>query len=609
MNPGKQGLFFTLISALVFFFAQQPIHSQDAPESDKEELENSLFGDDDVFSDSAETGTEPEAEEEEDLEDSLFGSDTVFSDEEDGTGETADEEDEDSLFGSDMFVEADDTGDEEPVGSDLLVDEELYWGGSFRGSLSAEWMWEDYWLQGIIGRKSDSSSLSPSVASELFFDARPARNFRAYGKLDLTGSAPQQFGDFAQFAGGRDITENDLPEGWTLEENEDGDTEVIDAQGDVFLVLEAEDEDDETGEDGEEEEDAVTGSPLEFEISIFELFADFNIKEQFFFRFGKHTIKWGVGYFWSPADVLNLTAIDQEDPQAEREGPVSLKVNYPFSFHTLYLYVITNTGIKPIEAAVAPKAEFLVGNTEFSIAGYYQKALSPRGILTFSSSYGGVDFFGEGVVSIGSDRVFVRPSKDQSAAEDDPEDDLEVVLDTYEQTKPFFFLTTGFRYAGSLDNDQGSIFVIGQYFFNGEGYRTSRLLKPAYYLFLNPETNGLILPEEAQGEDYEEPPDLTFADLSPFGRHYIGTSFSWSGILGSNLTVSALGFMNMNDISGILIPSASYTFFDRLTLTGSLRMTFGNIGDEFTNPSALAAGNETGPTFAFSLEASFSERF
>ncbi|MFP4444119.1 MAG: hypothetical protein ACLFST_13445, partial [Spirochaetia bacterium] len=216
MNPGKQGLFFTLISALVFFFAQQPIHSQDAPESDKEELENSLFGDDDVFSDSAETGTEPEAEEEEDLEDSLFGSDTVFSDEEDGTGETADEEDEDSLFGSDMFVEADDTGDEEPVGSDLLVDEELYWGGSFRGSLSAEWMWEDYWLQGIIGRKSDSSSLSPSVASELFFDARPARDFRAYGKLDLTGSAPQQFGDFAQFAGGRDITENDLPEGWTL---------------------------------------------------------------------------------------------------------------------------------------------------------------------------------------------------------------------------------------------------------------------------------------------------------------------------------------------------------------------------------------------------------
>ncbi len=572
---------FLFITLLIPFF----IFSQ-TTEEDKDTLEDSLFGEDTVFGSQEEESEEEKSEES--LEDSLFG-----------------EEDEESLFDTDMFTEAEESDSEETAGTDLLISEGVTWGGSFRGSVSSEWVWEDYWQKGILGKSNDTASLSPGVSTELFFDARPSADFRVYGELDIAGSAPQQFGGFGQLTAAADITEDDLPEGWSLQENEEGDTEVLDAQGDLFMVIEEEGEEN----DDEQDEEPETGSPLQFDISVYELFADFNYDEKLFFRFGKHTIKWGLGYFWSPADVLNLTAIDEENPQADREGPVSLKVNYPFSFHNLYLFIIANSGIKPTELAFAPKAEFLLGNTEMGISGYYQKALSPRGIITLSSTYGGVDFFTEGVVSLGSDRVFVRISKDQSTAQEDEDDGLETVLDTYVRSNPFFYFTTGFRYAGSIEADKGSIFVIGQYFYNGDGYGSSKLLEQAYYLWRNPSSNGLILPEEAQGIDYESPPDLSLGDLSPFGKHYLGTSFSWSDFLGTGLSFSALGFINMNDVSGVLIPSVSYTFFDRISLSGSLRVTFGNPGDEFTNPGALAAGNEAGPTFVFSLDASFSDRF
>ena len=90
-----------------------------------------------------------------------------------------------------------------------------------------------------------------------------------------------------------------------------------------------------------------------------------------FLRGGKHTIAWGVGYFFSLAGVLNLTAIDQEDPDAEREGPVSLRVNLPIDFHNLYLYVLADPADGGVQLAAAPKAEVVLGGTEIGIGTFY----------------------------------------------------------------------------------------------------------------------------------------------------------------------------------------------------------------------------------------------
>ena len=73
----------------------------------------------------------------------------------------------------------------------------------------------------------------------------------------------------------------------------------------------------------------LTESPLDPNLRLHELFADFVLGDRAFFRVGKQTINWGVGYFFSPADIINVGRIDPENPEAEREGPVALRLNLP----------------------------------------------------------------------------------------------------------------------------------------------------------------------------------------------------------------------------------------------------------------------------------------
>lgn len=41
-------------------------------------------------------------------------------------------------------------------------------------------------------------------------------------------------------------------------------------------------------------------------LELRELFADFDVDNQVFVRAGKQTVNWGVGYFFSPANLINL---------------------------------------------------------------------------------------------------------------------------------------------------------------------------------------------------------------------------------------------------------------------------------------------------------------
>lgn len=502
----------------------------------------------------------------------------------------------DSLFDEEMVEVVEDPDAIVDPEQGLLESEELRWGGRIRGNLSTDFRWDTTSPDDFDPVDPDERALSPSIGADLFFDARPDPQFRAFGEFKIETSGSDD-GDNLTGAINDAAISGDLPEGWTREEElETGDTVIIDDNGDeVFRVA---------AESDEEEYEPGTGTAPSLELSVYELFSDFNYREQLFFRFGKHTIQWGAGYFFSPADVLNLSAVDAEDPTADREGPVSLKTQYPFGINNAYLYLIANTGARPLEVAVAPKLEVVVGQTELTLAGYYQRALAPRIIGMFSTSVGEVDLFGEGVVSLGSDRVFVRASQKQLTEFTDPPDGLETVLDTYTiDWLPLVSATAGFRYLKELEEDRGSLLFLGQYFFNGEGYADSSLLEAAAFLAQNPDTNGLALDESAQPDDYAEPPALGFGDLSNWGRHYAAASLGWTGILGSDLGVTLFGLLNLSDLSGIVTPALQFPLLEEFSLSVSGRLTFGDQGDEYTNPAALFTGEDdaTGGTFGLTL--------
>lgn len=291
---------------------------------------------------------------------------------------------------------------------------------------------------------------------------------------------------------------------------------------------------------------------------VTELFSDFNIDDRVFFRAGKSTINWGVGYFFSPADLLNLSQIDPENPDDELEGPVSVKMNIPVGLNNLYVYVIAPEGIESAsKLAVAPKIEFVTGNSEIGAGAYYQKDHSPAVMATVSTGINDLSLFLEGVVTYGSDKTFV---------------DQDFSLITYDDT---FFVkaTAGGMYTWSDDLSNFDFSFTGQYLFNGEGYDDDD------QVFLTENRQTVMAAVISEVPSYSA---LSLSDLMQTGRHYGAGSFNWKGMFQSDFDFSLFWLGNISDGSGMVKPSVSYKGFDNISITAGMSYNYGEAGDEYT---------------------------
>jgi hypothetical protein len=296
------------------------------------------------------------------------------------------------------------------------------------------------------------------------------------------------------------------------------------------------------------------------EAEVFELFTDFNYNDSVFFRFGKQTVNWGVGYFFSPANVINLESIDPFNPERQLEGPVSLRAHYPIpgSQHNLWAYaILPKADMKPEDVQVAAKAEFVSGAWEFGLGGWYAYERPLRGIVTASGSVGQVSLFGEGYVARGSDRTWVEtiPFDIQTGAGTRSDD-----------SSIFIKGSAGFLWSKSDWN----FTVIGQYLYDGEGYTDDTrkdLIEQAKALLALPGGDALT-------------PLYKLLVLNS-GRHYAALNLSKSELglkdLSANLTVLA----NLSDWSGIARPSLSYRLFKGMSASLSASFAFGLEDSEY----------------------------
>lgn len=288
------------------------------------------------------------------------------------------------------------------------------------------------------------------------------------------------------------------------------------------------------------------------DMGIRELFSDLAVQDRLFFRVGKQTIHWGVGYFFSPADILNLEPIDPEDPEAEREGPVSLKVNLPFGLHNLYTYLIADDIDEPEQLALAPKVELVIGGLEAGFGAFYQSDLAPRGMITLSFPLRGFDVFAEGVAAYGSDKNFVQTTGIFPFVETYRRDD-ELILST----------TAGFLYL----REDWNLSLAAQYFYNGEGYEDPDLLRD------NADGIQLLM---ASGELNQE-------DLYRPARHYGAVHVKWSEIRESDFSLSLFWIGNLVDGSGQITPKVSWDPLDEAGVALSVPIQYGQEGEEFSS--------------------------
>lgn len=295
--------------------------------------------------------------------------------------------------------------------------------------------------------------------------------------------------------------------------------------------------------------------PISSEFRVTELFVDSNIGDRVFFRAGKQTVNWGVGYFMSPADIINIARIDPQNPEAQREGPLSLKANVPAGSHNLYLYIISDGSLSREGLALAPKAEFVLGKSEVGVGGFLKKDCAPRAMVTLSTSLGKTAVFGEGVLSYGSDKRFIVY---------DPESPFGIAV--VDRDDEFFVQgTLGFRHTFRDEEGHFNLSLAGQYLYNGEGYDDAKIISQ------NPIAIGFFLNEGS----------LSHADLASPGKHYVAASASWAKMFRSDVSTTAFWLGNLSDGSGMANLSASWSPSTYVTGSIGLTKTYGGSGTEY----------------------------
>ena len=453
---------------------------------------------------------------------------------------------ENELFGGDedTLISAEEASSENKSGlkfkADLekatlsLESKKLRIGGNLSSSMGIDYAWVDPYSKKddyLKSFKDGKGSFNTILNGSLFFDARPSEDLKLYGKFlfgfpfekSLSGqgaaiippapSIPPAFYGFK------------LP---------------------AFVE--------------------VSGVP---NIKIQELYTDFSAKNIAFFRFGKHAVKWGTGYFYSPADVINISRIDPQDPTADREGGISLRTHIiiPKTQHNIWLYLLPpgqGEDFDPKYTAGAAKGEFVVGNWELGFGGWYKYEKAPRLITTVSGSIAGkVAVFGEGVFAWGSDYTYYKADMSPYT----------------EKNKPFFQATLG----GSYSNADTNTTIALQYFYNGFGYS-------------NTDTAQDILSEASvhiKNKNYTHPSVLASGDIlamGNMGQHYIALNISQNKLGTDKLSLNLFQQFAISELEG----------FSKLTLNWKIyKFASMSTGPSFSYP--LSPNSKTKGEVRYSL--------
>ena len=289
-----------------------------------------------------------------------------------------------------------------------------------------------------------------------------------------------------------------------------------------------------------------------------ELFADLTLAEGLYLRTGKQTVNWGVGRYFSPANVINLEGKDPENPDLELAGPVAARLHAPFGTSNYYAYAILEDMETDGTAGLAAKGEWVISGTEFSLAGVWRPGRPWAFAATASGALLGLDLYGEAVYSGGGDKTYVV--EDGSAP-------LGVSAETRERDAAFS-ATAGFTGTWSDKTGNWNLASTGQYFWNGSGYAD-----PGLFTAYPAGVAGLVVAGA-----------IGASDLYLRGRQYGAAGLSLSDIARSDAGLSFFWLGNLDDGSGRATVSASYSGFKNLKIAVSYGERYGPAGSEYGMP-------------------------
>jgi hypothetical protein len=288
---------------------------------------------------------------------------------------------------------------------------------------------------------------------------------------------------------------------------------------------------------------------------IREAFADIQPIDDLCVRAGKQTANWGIGYFFSPGNLLDLSSIDPEDPTAERTGPLAVKMQKPVGTDTYYAYFLLDDAMEGKAIDIAPKAEWLFGTTELTLGGRWGPNNPWAATCAVTFPLFCIDAFAEFAMKGNEDKKFLV---------EDPAVPLGLSAEA-DSTALFFLGTVGFCLTKQDNARRGNLALSAQYYYNGEGYRDTGVYED------NVESVAALYARGA----------ITSRDLMERGMHYGAALLSVDDILGSDMGFSLFWLGNLSDESGTASVTVKWSRFDHVLCSLAYARTYGTSGSEY----------------------------
>jgi hypothetical protein len=292
--------------------------------------------------------------------------------------------------------------------------------------------------------------------------------------------------------------------------------------------------------------DAFGNEAVRDKVLLDQLWLKFDVGNRLFVTAGQQRIKWGSGRFWNPTDFLNQQALDPLAEFDERTGVSLVKLHLPIESAGLNFYAVGNLeGASSLDqVGGALRAEWAVGPGEIALSAAARDGQPLRLGADLSTGLSIFDVHVEGAVKHGHTSRWTGDFDMSSftfPTEKDTSDDWIPQVDAG--------LNVTIQY-----NDEDTVTLGGEYFYNGEGYDDASLYP---WLFVN-------------------------GDYTPFylGKHYAAAFVLLAGPGNwddTSFTASVLG--NLSDQSYAARLDASTLVRTWLSINGYVQYSFGESGE------------------------------
>lgn len=223
------------------------------------------------------------------------------------------------------------------------------------------------------------------------------------------------------------------------------------------------------------QQDLLTSSDF-FEVPLIQLdeaWLKFDLGRQVFLTVGKQRIKWGAARFWNPTDFLNRERLDPLSVTDLRLGVPLIKVHVPFerAGGNLYAVALLDGATELSQVGGAGRIEWVIGPSEVSatVVGREDGPLRLGGDI--SAGVGPLEVRLEGAVTHGEQSprwvgAWDPPADGGAPASPAPTDRSDDWL-----PQAVASVEWGIPYG-----DDDTLYVTGEYFFNGGGYDDAELV-------------------------------------------------------------------------------------------------------------------------------------